>query len=115
MIKEIEKPNIEFKFNINYIFDFYKFYYDEINNEYFFEFFKSKFYFNISGHYHRIGKPAIEYTDGAKIWIENGNRHRLDGPAFFSGYNPSYWIKGNLFSEKKICRKNKPFNLSSLQ
>ena len=30
---------------------------------------------------HRLGSPAIEYTDGYRVWYHNGQRHRLDGPA----------------------------------
>jgi hypothetical protein len=30
---------------------------------------------------HRIGGPAIEYSDGTKVWYKNGKIHREDGPA----------------------------------
>ena len=30
---------------------------------------------------HREDGPAIEYSDGSKEWLINGNHHREDGPA----------------------------------
>jgi len=30
---------------------------------------------------HRISGPAVEFYDGAKHWYQNGERHRTDGPA----------------------------------
>ena len=38
-------------------------------------------YRNVMGQLHRIGGPAIEYTNGNKEWWQNGQRHRTDGPA----------------------------------
>ena len=38
-------------------------------------------YRNAMGQLHRIGGPAIEYTNGSKEWLQNGQRHRIDGPA----------------------------------
>lgn len=31
---------------------------------------------------HRVGAPAVEYTDGTKVWFQNGEMHREDGPAY---------------------------------
>jgi hypothetical protein len=30
---------------------------------------------------HRDDGPAIEYSDGEKVWYQHGLRHRIDGPA----------------------------------
>jgi hypothetical protein len=30
---------------------------------------------------HRLDGPAVEYTDGSKLWLIHGKYHRLDGPA----------------------------------
>jgi hypothetical protein len=38
-------------------------------------------YYNSKQEYHRLDGPAIECTDGSKIWFANGQQHRLDGPA----------------------------------
>ena len=32
--------------------------------------------------YHREDGPAIEYTNGDKLWYVNGSLHREDGPAY---------------------------------
>ena len=79
MIREIERPEIDFKF---WIINDYRFYYDDKRKEYFIKTeYGSKYYFNLEGHINRIGKPAIEYFNGVKVWIENGRWNRLDGPA----------------------------------
>jgi hypothetical protein len=38
-------------------------------------------YFNALGEFHRVYGPAIEYTDGTRVWYQHGQLHRLDGPA----------------------------------
>ena len=105
MVREIEKPNIEFKLNIC---SNYKFYYDEENREYFFETkWKSKYYFNLKGILHRIGKPAIEYYDGRIRWMENGKMHRLDGPASINYFNKEYAINDKHYSKKEFAKETK--------
>ena len=103
MIKKIKKPNINFKFILP---NNGKFYYDEENKEYFIETNdKSKFYFNLNGSFHRIGKPAINYFNEKKMWIENGRYNRLDGPALIN-HQYSYiefWIKENKLSQKQFA------------
>jgi len=34
-----------------------------------------------NGERHRLDGPAIEYANGTKSWYQNDKRHRLDGPA----------------------------------
>ena len=34
-----------------------------------------------NGNLHRLDGPAIEYANGYKAWYQNGKLHRLDGPA----------------------------------
>ena len=56
MIKEIEKPNIDFKFDI---FDDEIFYYDDITDEYInVTCLNSYYYFNLNGQIHRETGPA---------------------------------------------------------
>ena len=31
--------------------------------------------------YHRVGGPAVIWSDGVRQWWQNGKPHRLDGPA----------------------------------
>ena len=38
-------------------------------------------YYDALGQLHRLYGPAVEYSDGSKLWYQNGQRHRLDGPA----------------------------------
>ena len=105
MIREIERPEIDFKF---WIWRDYKFYYNEENGEYFLKTgFKTKIYFNLEGNVHRIGKPAIEYCDGEKQWRENGKCHRLNGAAHIYYYNKYYFINNNNYIEKEFAEKTK--------
>ena len=105
MIREIEKPKIDFKF---LIYKDEKFYYDEEHREYFIETEGgSKFYFNLEGKFHRIGRPAINYCDGEKKWKENGKNHRLDGPAHIYNSNKYYWINSKHYSEKEFAEETK--------
>ena len=105
MIREIEKPEIDFKFWID---SNHKYYYDENNREYFIKTkYKTKFYFNWKGNFHRIGKPAIEFYDGSKQWRENGKKHRLDGAAYIYYSNKFYFINNNSYIEKEFAEKTK--------
>jgi hypothetical protein len=36
---------------------------------------------NEQGQVHRIDGPAVEYDNGTKMWYYNNTYHRLDGPA----------------------------------
>ena len=59
------------------------------------------------GKIHRIGGPAIEYTDGSREWFVEGKMHRLDGPAAEMVDVPSrrkkeWWVEGKKYSKKKF-------------
>ena len=60
--------------------------------------FKTKRYF-IKGTFilHREDGPAVEHTNGYKVWYQYGKRHRLDGSAieWADGYKV-FWIYGKL-------------------
>lgn len=45
---------------------------------------------------HRTDGPAIEHTNGLKIWYVKDQRHRLDGPAFegTDGRNAWWYVDG---------------------
>jgi hypothetical protein len=48
-----------------------------------------------NGQLHRTNGPAIEFASGAKSWYHNGLRHRTDGPAIERADGDKYWyIKG---------------------
>jgi hypothetical protein len=62
----------------------------------------NKYWKNKAGEYHRIGGPAIEYSNGAKSWYQNGERHRIDGPAIeYSNGNKFYFLRGQHFETKE--------------
>ena len=48
-------------------------------------------YRNVMGQLHRIGGPAIEYTNGSKEWYQYGLRHRIDGPAIEWRNGVRFW------------------------
>ena len=103
MIKEIQKPNIDFKFWFE---NDCKFYYDEENKEYFIEDENNnKFYFNLNGYVHRFNKPAVERFNGVNIWIEDGKEHRLDGPSYINRNLIQFWINNHYCSEKYFAKK----------
>ena len=41
----------------------------------------NRFYCNNAGKWHRENGPAIEWSNGTKVWYQNGLRHRTDGAA----------------------------------
>ena len=59
---------------------------------------------------HRVGGPALLFSDGYSSWFRNGLRHREDGPAEFWSYNyedevvENYYLEG-VSLEKKYYNK----------
>ncbi len=61
-----------------------------------------KEYRNESGQLHRLDGPAIEYTDGHKLWCINGKLHREDGPAVeWISDRKSWYLNGIYYTEEK--------------
>ena len=57
---------------------------------------------NKEGNWHRIGGPAIEYSNGTKYWFDNGKQHRIDGPAVeYSDGDKSWYLRGKYFESKE--------------
>jgi len=55
---------------------------------------------------HREDGPAVEFTDGAKMWYSYGKIHRLDGPAIEHTDGSKSWY----FNHKKIiCSSQEEF------
>ena len=48
-----------------------------------------KYYYKDPIYYilHREDGPAVERADGDELWYQNGELHRLDGPAIISVFN----------------------------
>ena len=52
-------------------------------------------YRNSKGQCHRLDGPALEYFDGDKRWIVNGDRHREDGPASIHADGQKEWYQND--------------------
>ena len=63
------------------------------------------YYYNSEVKCHRLDGPAVEYVNGDKYWIVDGNRHRLDGPAIMcsDGYK-EWWINNEEYNKSKHNR-----------
>ena len=57
-------------------------------------------YYNALGQRHRRYGPAIEHSDGYRVWYQNDWLHRLDGPAveYDDGYR-AWYINGKSLTE----------------
>ena len=55
-------------------------------------------YYNALGHAHREYGPAVERPNGRREWWQNGQRHRIDGPAieYTNGGASEWWQNGLL-------------------
>jgi hypothetical protein len=54
-------------------------------------------YYNENGQLHRLYGPAAEYSYGNKYWYKNVKHHREDGPAIeCSNGDKKYWYNGKL-------------------
>ena len=50
---------------------------------------------NEEGEIHRLDGPAIEWADGTKEWWAHGKYHRLDGPAVErADGTKEWWVSG---------------------
>jgi hypothetical protein len=50
---------------------------------------------NEEGQLHRLNGPAREWASGAKYWYKNGQLHRTDGPAYEgSNGDKEWWVDG---------------------
>jgi hypothetical protein len=54
---------------------------------------------------HRTGGPAVEYFNGNKFWLLNGDYHREDGPAMIIGDKTrTWWLNGGSFLNEKLWK-----------
>ena len=49
------------------------------------------FWFNNNGERHRVDGPAVEFVDGSKYWYVNNKQHRIDGPAYIGANGTKIW------------------------
>ena len=63
----------------------------------------TKIWRNRGGQIHRIGGPAIEFSDGSREWYVDGLAHREDGPAIdWKSGEKRWFIKGEEMSEREF-------------
>ena len=53
-------------------------------------------YYNKAGQLHRTNGPAVEYSNGDRVWYQNGFLHRIDGPAIEWGNGIKIWYQNGL-------------------
>ena len=65
-------------------------------------------WFNDKGNLHRDDGPALEYSDGSKLWYLNGLSNRDDGPAVvYSGGFKAWYLNGISYAEEDYNAKIK--------
>ena len=52
----------------------------------------TRIYHNSAGQVHREEGPAVEWTDGTKMWRYNDMLHRTDGPAVEYTNGTKFWF-----------------------
>ena len=63
----------------------------------------NKKWYNKKGDLHRDDKPAIEKSNGTKVWCLNNKLHREDGPAVEKSNGTKRWYQNN-----KLHREDGP-------
>jgi hypothetical protein len=59
-----------------------------------------------NGQYHREDGPAVEWSDGTKVWYWHGKLHRQDGPAIERADGGKSWY----YHDQRIdCQSNQEF------
>ena len=62
----------------------------------------------LNGEYHREDGPAIEFADGTKEWFLNGEYHREDGPAIeFADGTKEWFLNGIQLTEEQFNQQMK--------
>jgi hypothetical protein len=60
----------------------------------------------LNGKRHRTDGPAVEWASGTKEWRLNGELHRTDGPAFEGADGrKEWWLNGDLVSWQEVYRQ----------
>ena len=61
-----------------------------------------------NGELHRLDGPALESPDGTKAWFQNGEIHRLDGPALeYPNGTKEWYVDGIKYNEKGFDLKKR--------
>jgi hypothetical protein len=59
--------------------------------------------------YDRLNGPA-HFNGNIQIWYQNGEYHRLDGPAVIGAQRREYWIEDVFFHESQYNEKMKNYS-----
>lgn len=62
---------------------------------------------------HRIGKPAVEYSDGGEEWVENGEFGRAGSkklPCIIKSNGTKFWFKNGKYFRGAISKQNDEHN-----
>jgi hypothetical protein len=63
----------------------------------------TKHWYDENGLLHREDGPAVEYSNGSKVWYKNGRLHREDGPAIeWADGKKEWWVYGKRYTEEDI-------------
>jgi hypothetical protein len=55
------------------------------------------------GEYHRLDGPAVDHSNGDKIWYKEGDLHRIDGPAVeWANGNKEWFVDGIEYCSMKL-------------
>jgi hypothetical protein len=60
----------------------------------------------LNGQLHRDNAPAVEYSNGSRLWKQHGEEHREDGAAVEYSNGNKYWY---LHGEKLPCETQEEF------
>jgi hypothetical protein len=57
---------------------------------------------------HRVGGPAVEFSEGGQVWYRKGKLHRVGGPAVsWIGGVVEYWLNDKMVSERAAKGKKR--------
>ena len=67
---------------------------------------RGKVRWTLDGELHNPDGPAVEYTDGTKVWYRHGERHREDGPAVeYANGHREWWVSGIQTEHPGLCEE----------
>jgi hypothetical protein len=62
----------------------------------------NQYWYDENGQYHRIDGPAVLEVSGIQIWCINGKAHRTDGPAYIRlDGEQEWWVNGKFYFDNK--------------
>ena len=68
-----------------------------------------------NGQRHRVDGPAVESADGYKSWFLNGQRHREDGPAVEWASSKAWYLNGVKVTEEEVMKPVKQLTVAQIE